>query len=141
MNREIKFRIWDGKRFYFTENYHVYPRGLSDDFGLSFKINPNERFPSDPNNCSKKIKIEIQQFTGCRSKSGKDIYEGDILEWTDDIGDRVAIWKEFIGYVTWGSEWCNYMIVTNDNKRNLNNVGFIQYEIVGNIFENKDLLK
>ena len=78
-------------------------------------------------------KFELMQWTGLEDKNGVDIYEGDILlhEAPDSRRgyDEVVEWKENMwteeGFMTGYGEWFG----TSD-----------QYEIVGNIYENKELL-
>lgn len=60
MNREIKFRAWDGKRM--TTSGIMY---------------------NNSTGCIERPKVQsfyIMQFTGLHDKNGKEIYEGDILE-------------------------------------------------------------
>jgi len=80
-NREIKFRVWDGEKFYYTTtDVHIYPRGMSDDFGLSFSVKPNTRPKTDSQDASKQVPLTLQQFTGKHDCEGVKIYEGDLVE-------------------------------------------------------------
>lgn len=106
MNRPIKFRVWDSLE-------------------LEWK-NPNdytysELFCSD--------KYIIQQFTGFKDKNGREIYEGDILEYQDALTGYVGRGKaEF-------EEGCFGV-----NKTPLFNIYDRYTEIIGNIFENPELI-
>ena len=73
--------------------------------------------------------FEIMQFTGIKNEDGKEIYEGDILKWNcqDDFDD--------------------YFICELKNQRWLVNIKdngwgdiFPDMEIIGNIYENPELL-
>lgn len=119
MSKEIKFRAFqDGQMLVspISSNY-----GLARFFGLLYEDAP------------------IMQFTGLHDKSGKEIYEGDIIK----MGDNPECWfsprvVEFING-SWMGRSCR--IYTNQDKRdyqgdsNQNN-----WEIIGNIYENPELL-
>ncbi len=115
-NRIIKFRVWD------KDN------GISESFGLFER--PAQAFRKD---------IELMQFTGLLDKNGKEIYEGDILKWNSFIPDSVEgrNEKRFRNrVVNWGrGEW----ILDDDTNWCLGIYSNI--EILGNIYENKELLK
>lgn len=80
------------------------------------------------------------QFTGLLDKQGKDIYEGDIVQTKNKIGTvvnkREITFKELIdnyeGYET--KVGIGFNIHSNDSDDGFN------IEIIGNIYENKELI-
>jgi hypothetical protein len=135
MNRPIKFRIWDGEKFYFTtDKINIYPAGFSDTFGLFFDITPNERIVTGPSGYSKRKQITIQQFTGLLDKNGREIYEGDLVECDDGIGGRIY------GEVIYENVYGNFCISFNEVLQWTFRKA-INLEIIGNIFETHELLK
>ena len=73
----------------------------------------------------------VMQFTGLKGKNGKEIYEGDILEHN---GDRWVV-KPIIPinrfYGSYGTPNGNDWMSMSD----------VDYEVIGNIYENPKLLK
>ncbi len=77
---------------------------------------------------------EIQQYTGCHDSSNKDIYEGDIVKWGNlnyivEWNHTAYKWQGRCPY------YHPYNHPTTEHFRDLMNG-----VIVGNIFENKELL-
>ena len=67
--REIKFRAWDKIK---KKMHHTYAMHNGKAFGsLLFRFKPN--MYSD--------NFKLMQLTGLRDKDGKEIYEGDIVEY------------------------------------------------------------
>jgi len=72
------------------------------------------------------------QYTGLQDKNGKEIYEGDIL------GGRLEH-----GVVVWIQEEARWGIDLNGNLQEIQfrQVNQDHLEVIGNIYENPDLLK
>lgn len=108
MNREIKFRAWDGKDMVYCP-FSPYNNDTVD---------INEQF-----RCLQVNGLKLMQFTGLHDRNGKEIYEGDILEFASFGGRYTVEYKvALMGFFP------------AEAARN-------QCEIIGNIYENPDLLK
>jgi uncharacterized phage protein (TIGR01671 family) len=125
--REIKFRAWDKKENKMQQVVQIlygheasnYP--LSVDFFRSVK--------------SRLIKdIELMQYTGLKDKNGKEIYEGDILFFgsvDEGCGDTYEVmWVKNGFKARWIHTGKEYFEELDDT-----------FEVIGNIYENKELLK
>lgn len=123
--REIKFRAWDN---YSKSMVYV---------GFSIPNDGWRKIEGDKN-----FDLELMQFTGLLDKNGKEIYEGDIVKAfhpTELAEIKVA------GEVAWNPESKNYMYagwyIKPLNKHVVLMAGDVEYEIIGNLYENPDLLK
>lgn len=125
--RKLKFRVWDSKQSKFENPDQC---GLILRYGL---IHGTEKHPIynvyyNPN-------MIIQQYTGLDGKNGIEIYEGDILSHKGRIG-TVSYNTDSGGFILeyeYSGREQNYENLTCD----------VAYESpnIGNVFENKDLLK
>lgn len=127
--REIKFRGWNKKRMIEWESLlKCYGDGESD-------YDLHAIFSGDEN-------IELMQYTGLKDKNGKEIYEGDIfpcLYAFDGCTDHVM-------HVEWNNERSGFFPRWDYAKCNQKGVtktmyDLINLEIIGNIYENPELLK
>ena len=134
--REIKFRAWlkenhSGKEQMFYQNNQYLQSFLRRCCKFS---NPDGREHEKYGN------YELMQYTGLKDANGKYVYEGDVL------GSK----KKIIGHIVGGvrgycydviyakplsngeTRWSLYSTITDDYK---------DAEVIGNIYENPELLK
>lgn len=133
--REIKFRAWDNESKRFT-NY-----ALLDDKAMFFEKHLGTWKPSTN-------RFTLMQYTGLKDKNGKEIYEGDILLSTASENEEdYKKWR--VSYFD-GGYIANYKHIPMDKrKRSINeiellcndNIAFYGFEILGNIYENPELME
>jgi uncharacterized phage protein (TIGR01671 family) len=89
----------------------------------------------------------LMQFTGIKDKNGKEIYEGDIVKgrrYPENIEDQNYFKDPHIGVVTWDQEEIlGYRCKFNKegHKYNYYFCGWYEYEVLGNIYDNPELLE
>lgn len=77
--------------------------------------------------------IELMQSTGFKDKNGKEIFEGDILGTKNGLLNGVVEYRTDLGM------WTNSLIRYNNFERLCSIAG--DREIIGNIYENPELLE
>ena len=132
MNNRFKFRVWDKMRLQF-----IYPH---NDNQQHFIIDLNGRFHNLQNGSGGDDYV-IQQYTGLTDNNDKEIYEGDILMYKTGSIPTTGV----IGQVLYEADEGGYIFQwerkgPNQHHINLNCDVAFESVIVGNIFENKELL-
>lgn len=120
-NRIYKFRAWDKEKKIMCKVFNI-------QFDLGYAG------IRAPNYCvfEKELeKLELMQWTGIKDKNGKEIYEGDILQHIDTIvvvEPIIPIDRFYSSYETpYEDDWMS--------------CASIDWEVIGNIYENPELLK
>lgn len=139
--RKIKFRAWDK-----TMNMMIYQDDTEFEFRLTGKgIEVDDLTFVDTafNEKHEDIDCEVMQYTGLKDKNGKEIYAGDICRWRDleTFNDEIL---EDIFVVVWNDEKLGWYTQNEDG-----NFVYELYEytddrdleVIGNIYENADLLE
>jgi len=123
--REIKFRAWDKKYGAWVKNMRVYQNGAAAD--------DNSWLPSKD--------IALMQFTGLHDRSGREVYEGDILKW------RKHPRATEVGEVLWNQSSASFCVKDQNELekergfwRPVSLYAMNSIEVIGNIYENPELL-
>ena len=115
--QEIKFRAWDKEKkqmLFVTFEFLMAEKSYFRD-ALRYK------------------KYILMQYTGLKDKNGKEIYEGDICKFHSFMENKTKIAD--VIYIDGCFELSNSELVKEVLEE------YVGLEIIGNIYENKELLK
>ena len=122
--REIKFKFWDTMLKESTKYYSAPPQDIFE-------------FDQD--------RYVALQYTGLKDKNGVEIYEGDILKCNGGAEDFFCLigFEEgcFIAKMPWVKKDKEFCRASYPELKYYVNMTFVSIEVIGNIFENPELLK
>lgn len=126
--REIKFRAWHIER---EKMFCVESLQLEDEY---YVLNDGDIY-SDAFSV-KKSDIQLMQFIGIQDKSGREVYEGDIIQYgTPPTYQSSIFWSpQDFGFVTYNEllgEYTGLSFFT----------GYKNFKVIGNVHQNPELLE
>jgi hypothetical protein len=130
--REIKFRVLIDNKIYYQDKYESYGDNLASIDICKETITITSFYNYEDVYRFEDEEVKLMQYTGVKDKNGKEIYEGDIVILNDTEEENRCVVKYKYG---------SYILVDGDLRENLSNVEDKFLEVVGNIYENKNLLE
>ena len=149
MNERLKYRIWDkkaksytnsigypGASFHCVSNYYLSPDGEIVDFVTTIGGNQDDatKGPVDQDD------YIVAFNTGMKDKNGITIFEGDIVQYNQN-----SSYDNMNFIAKWSDDKLGFIFQSNSGDELLNQTPhlnrFKHLEVVGNIFENPELLK
>ena len=126
--REIKFRAWDEQNKIMHNEVEFIRSGTEGNDWILFKSDKQKLECGNVlNNPYFQQQIKVMQYTGLKDKNGKEIYEGDIVK---------GNYLRGIGVVEWNKYFCKF-----DISHRMNISPSDEFEVIGNIYENPELLE
>lgn len=136
--RQLKFRAWNTSAKQWQTDYSA----LDCNGNFLVKMSENSFDQSDG------VKLIFQQYTGLKDKNGVEIYEGDVIAYTSHTKTLGDVYHRRV--VEWHDEVARFSMHkigkhTSDPKANEYSLfkaeKMQKLEIIGNIYENPELLE
>lgn len=130
MQREIKFRA-----FWKDAKMMVNVESLRPNGGIEFfvEVQSGDKKWDEHQVLDEIDQYDLMQYTGLKDKNGKEIYEGDIVK-AKSYGQEIIFKIEWIGMTGCGCHnGYGYSIPDENNDP-------YEWEVVGNIYENPELI-
>lgn len=140
----IKFRAWDK-----VQNKMLLPDNIEFINGQAYwaeaSTDGNGSYSNDGEADGIGALFELEQFTGLKDTSGKEIYEGDIVSFGSMwcVGDEYdPREEEHTGTVEYRPDYASYVVNCNGKIYPLEELtSFDGYSVQGNVHENPELLE
>lgn len=126
MSGKIKFRAWDKENQEWADG-HFWMKKVHVDYLLISKPSVMEMFHEN---------YELMQFTGLLDANGKEIYEGDIVDFIDLPAGEEALCTGQVIFEEFGWHFTNSI-----TESSLSCYESQYLCVVGNIYENPELLE
>ena len=141
MSREFKFRAWDKEDNKMWKVVSITESVWGDCEEAHIRVcEIHENQSKKETDVRMSVDYELMQYTGLKDKNGKEIYEGDILElyipnWADCDDVQRFVINEYcpdVSYLQAVVKHCEECLLDGEND---------YIEVVGNIYENPELLE
>ena len=136
--RKLNFRGISDKGVFIYGGFS-YLEGLEDTYICRFGVTSPDMDTGHQDNYIEPVPVDFKtvgQYTGLKDKNGVEIYEGDILDTSNDGKDGADTW-EFGEYLQKRVSWCEeyHRWVGLPEKSTFSVYGVNYMEIIGNIHE------
>lgn len=148
MNREIKFRAFNNENEYMITSKQGVYTALQNCMNITRQ--DNSYYTNGGLLKPNKEKYNLMQFTGLHDKNGKEIYEGDIVKAYFKKGAWKYNDKNYCGYKSGKVQYCvdGFILYIENYKEKIyplssfgnNNGNINELEVIGNIYDNPELL-
>ena len=136
--REIKFRVLIDREMYYQDKYEAYGDNLSSIDICKETITITSFYNYEDVYRFENEEVKLMQYTGVKDKNGKEIYEGDIVLIKLD---ETSTWHKTVVGFKKGAFIAN--LIDKEDYVYIFHHGFTDddFEIIGNVYENKNLLE
>lgn len=144
--REIKFRAYGTiNTYYLTDNGWKPKTMMCEVSSLNIKTNKcRVLFKGERGNDYDTLNLsecKLMQFTSLKDKNGVDIYEGDIVTYKRSVGNWTGQFMTTTHEIVFSEEVFAYVMKYGSSYIKLRKHWGYEYEVIGNIYYNPNLLQ